>query len=58
LVVLQAEDPAEAIRLSAERLIVLRRGKVLAQAAPRASTVYFGDAERVVDFTRADVGRV
>ncbi len=55
LVVLQAADPIEAIRISAERLFVVRRGKILAQAAPRASTVFAGGAERVVDFTRANL---
>jgi len=57
LVVLQAEDAVEAIRLRAERLIVLRRGRVLAQAEPRVSTVNFAGAERVVDFTRAEIAR-
>jgi cytosine/creatinine deaminase len=35
LVVLQAADPIEAIRLRAARLWVIRRGQVLAQGAPR-----------------------
>jgi cytosine deaminase len=52
-VVLQAVDAIEAIRLQAERLFVVRRGVVLAEAAPRASVVRFGDVERRVDFTRA-----
>ena len=53
LVVLQAADAVEAIRLSAERLFVLRRGKVLAQASPRVSTVRFAGVEQRVDFTKA-----
>lgn len=53
LVVLQAEDPIEAIRLSAERLYVIRRGKILAQAAPRQSRVNFAGQEVAVDFTCA-----
>jgi cytosine deaminase len=52
-VVLQAADAIEAIRLQAERLFVVRRGRVLAEAAPRASVVRFGDVERRVDFMRA-----
>jgi cytosine deaminase len=55
LVVLQAEDAIEAIRISPERLFVIRRGKVLAEAAPRASTVRFGGVETMVDFTRANL---
>ncbi|HXR64133.1 MAG TPA: amidohydrolase family protein [Rudaea sp.] len=35
LVVLQAADPFEAIRLKAARLLVLRAGKVIARSAPR-----------------------
>jgi len=53
LLVLQAADPIEAIRLSAERLYVIRRGKILAQAAPRQSIVSFGGQDITVDFTRA-----
>jgi len=36
LVVLQAADPFEAIRLKATRLLVLRGGKTIARSAPRA----------------------
>ena len=52
LVVLQAADAIEAIRLRAERLFVIRRGKILAEAPPRTSTVHLG-ATASVDFTRA-----
>jgi cytosine deaminase len=55
LVVLQAEDAIEAIRLQAERLFVIRRGKVLARTAVREATVHFGGTERVVDFTRGNL---
>jgi cytosine deaminase len=34
LVVLQAADPIEAIRLRARRLAVIRRGKVIAETPP------------------------
>lgn len=37
LVVLQAADPFEAIRLKAARLLVLRGGKVIARSEPRAT---------------------
>jgi cytosine deaminase len=53
LIVLQAADTIEAIRLSAERLFVIRRGKILAQAAPRQSQVHLPDGSVTVDFTLA-----
>lgn len=55
LVVLQAEDEMEAIRLRAERLYVIRRGKVLAQSAPRETLVRLGDEAKAVDFTRGNL---
>jgi cytosine deaminase len=55
LVVLQAADTIEAIRLRPNRLFVLRRGKVLAKSAPQVSTVMFGESETAVDFTRANL---
>ena len=39
LVVLQARDPIEAIRLRAVRLHVVRRGRVIARTAPRATAL-------------------
>ncbi len=55
LVVLQAPDAFDAIRLRAERLYVIRRGKILAQAAPRASQVHLPGGTATVDFTRTDL---
>ncbi len=52
-IVLQAADAVEAIRIFAERLFVVRRGKVLAQASPRQSVVSFGAEKKLVDFTQA-----
>jgi cytosine deaminase len=37
LVLLQARDPIEAIRLGATRLLVLREGRILAETAPRST---------------------
>jgi cytosine deaminase len=37
LIILQAMDPIEAIRLRATRLAVVRRGRVIAEATPRAT---------------------
>ena len=39
LVVLQAKDPIEAIRLKAARLFVVRRGKVIAETLPRVAAL-------------------
>jgi len=49
LVVLQAKDPVEAIRLKATRLLVLRAGRVIAETAPRETRLALpGRPERVV----------
>jgi cytosine deaminase len=39
LVILQARDPIEAVRLRTARLLVMRGGRVLARGAPRRSTL-------------------
>jgi cytosine deaminase len=39
LVILQARDPIEAIRLKATRLAVVRRGRVIATTPPRKATL-------------------
>jgi cytosine deaminase len=56
LVILQAADEMEAIRLRAERLFVIRRGQVLARSVPREAEVRFGDEIQYVDFTRQNLG--
>jgi cytosine deaminase len=40
MVVLQAHDPIEAIRLRARRLLVVRRGKVIAESPAEAASLY------------------
>ena len=50
LVVLQARDPVEAIRLRATRLHVLRRGAVIARTAPEEAALTLGSTRRTVDF--------
>jgi len=52
LVVLQAGDPVEAIRLRATRLYVVRRGRVIAEAAPTRSRLHLDGRPEAVDFTR------
>jgi len=52
LVVLQAADPIEALRLRANRLLVLRAGRIIASSPPQESQLTLGDATCTVDFTR------
>lgn len=49
LVVLQAKDPIEAIRLRAARLYVVRRGRVIAQSEPRRTRLAVEGRPDVVD---------
>ncbi len=56
LIILQAADAIEALRLQAERLYVIRRGKVLSCSAPRTSTLTLGETTITLDFTRAGLG--
>lgn len=51
-VLLQAKDPAEAIRLRATRLYVVRRGQVIAQAAPALSELNLGGEALQVDWMK------
>ena len=48
-VLLQARDPIEAIRLKAARLAVVRRGKVIAETAPRETRLSLGGRPATVD---------
>ena len=50
-VLLQAADPVEAIRLRASRLVVVRRGRVVARAPAAAATLYLPDRPTSVDWT-------
>jgi cytosine deaminase len=49
LVVLQAADPIEAIRLKARRLFVVRRGKVIAESARAVTNIDLPGRSGVVD---------
>jgi len=55
LVILQAGDPVEALRLKPARLHVVRRGVVIAETAPVASRLNVGGQSLSVDFRHADV---
>jgi len=50
LVLLQARDPVEAIRLRATRLVVLRGGKVVARTPPATATLALEGRPAQVDF--------
>jgi cytosine deaminase len=50
LVILQAGDPVEALRLRPARLHVVRRGKVIATTPPVEATLLIGQAPEIVDF--------
>jgi cytosine/creatinine deaminase len=49
LVVLQAADPIEAIRLRAPRLLVVRRGRVIAETSPRLASLSLQGRPATVD---------
>ena len=53
LVVLQAGDPIEAIRLRATRLYVVRRGKVISRMAPTEARLDLDGTTETVDFLRS-----
>ena len=52
LVVLQAGDPVEALRLKPARLFVVRRGEVIAETAAVASRLNLAGRQLTVDFRR------
>ncbi|MBB3561037.1 cytosine deaminase [Rhizobium sp. BK512] len=49
LVILQARDPVEALRLKANRLTVIRRGKIIARSAPRIAELSLAGRPAMVD---------
>jgi cytosine/creatinine deaminase len=49
LVILQARDPQEALRLKANRLAVIKAGKVIARSAPRVSDIFLPGRPASVD---------
>jgi cytosine deaminase len=50
LVVLDARNPIEAIRLRAQRLLVMKRGQVIARSAPAHSQLTIAGRPPAVDF--------
>ena len=56
-VVLQAADPSEAIRLRATRLVVVRRGEVIARSEPKISRLLLDQRSKEINFTTASESR-
>ena len=52
LVVLQARDPAEALRLKPARLAVIRRGRVIARTVPKLGELFLEGRPGVIDSGR------
>ena len=52
LVLLDANDPIEAIRLKATRLLVVRRGAIIARTPPRTTELHLADRPRNVSLRR------
>jgi cytosine deaminase len=50
MVILQAGDPVEALRLKPARLFVIRRGAVIAETAPVVSRLNLGGPSLSIDF--------
>jgi cytosine/creatinine deaminase len=55
MVVLQAKDPTEAIRLRANRLFVIRRGEIISRSAPVVSEVRFMGEDVRTSFSITDL---
>jgi cytosine deaminase len=49
MVLLQARDPIEAIRLKAGRLAVVRRGRVIAEAPAQVAQLHLAGRPEVID---------
>jgi cytosine deaminase len=49
LIILQASDPVEALRLKPTRLAVIRRGRVIARSAPRIGELFLDGRPKTID---------
>jgi len=56
LVVLQAADPIEALRIKPARLQVLRRGRLIAETPPVSATLHLGNQPESVTFSNSRPG--
>ena len=55
MVILQAEDPMEAVRLRAHRLFVIRRGEVIASSSEVMTEIKMGDTKSRVAFRNGEL---
>lgn len=55
MVLLQAESPVDAIRLRANRLLVISQGNVISKGSHRKCVLEFNDGFHEVDFRRPDI---
>jgi len=55
LIILQAENPIEAIRLCANRLHIIRKGQILASTPEQKTTIHAPALARTLDFTHANL---
>ena len=55
MVILQAADPIEALRLKANRLFVIRHGKVIAESEPVKTTLKMFNTESVTRFSQTEL---
>ncbi len=49
LILLQARDPAEALRLKATKLLVIKSGKIIARTAPRVGALFLDGRPSQID---------
>ena len=52
MVILQAADPIEALRLKPNRLFVIRRGKIIARSQPLQSELELPGRPKLVNFQK------
>ena len=52
MVILQAADPIEALRLKSNRLFVIRRGKIIARSKPLKSEMELPGRPNLVNFQK------
>jgi cytosine deaminase len=58
IVILQAADPMEALRLKPNRLAVIKGGKVIARTAPRIGELFLDGRPKSIDGGRDYVPKI
>ena len=52
MVILQASDPIEALRLKSNRLLVIRQGKIIARSKPVESELILPGRPKLINFLK------